>query len=268
MPASTASTASALLDAKPIVIAALHLPDFRAERCSPVELEDYLLANLAVFADGGISAVMIQDQTREPGSAAVETVALMGALVRIARRAFPQLVLGVIVQAHDAEAPLAIAHAAGASFVRLKVFAGTAITAEGSREGLGATARAARLRLGRPDIAILADVHDRTCMPSGDVSLDRAALWAEGLGADALILTGADFAGSCARVTQVRAAGARRPILIGGGIDETNIAEALAVAQGVIVSTSLMKTGGRGLALRWDKGRTRRLMDLAYSQGE
>jgi predicted TIM-barrel enzyme len=147
--------------------------------------------------------------------------------------------------------------------VRLKVFAGAAMTAEGSKEALGPAARAARQRLGRPDIAILADVHDRTCVPLGGVPLGKAARWAEGLGADALILTGDDFAGSCAHIAAARAAGVRRPILIGGSIDESNVAAALAAAQGVIVSTSLMSPGGRGLALRWDRDRSRRLMDRA-----
>jgi len=259
MPTSTTTAPIAsLLDRRPLVIGALHLPDFRTETREMARLEDHLLGNLRAFAEGGMPAVMIQDQTREPGAAGIETVAMMAALVRLARREFPQIALGVIVQAHDADAPLAIAHASGASFVRLKVFVGSAMTAEGPRDALGPRARNVRAGLARPDIAILADVHDRTAVPLGDVDLAQACRWSQGLGADALILTGADFAESCARIETARKAGIARPLLIGGGVDAGNVKNALAVADGVIVSRSLMRAGSGSPS--WDRDRIRSFM--------
>ncbi len=262
MPASTTTAPTAsLLDLKPLVIAALHLPDFKSETRDMARLEDYLLTNLAAFDDAGVPAVIIQDQTREAGAAPIETVAMMASLVRLARRAHPQVALGVIIQAHDAEAPLAIAHAAGASFVRLKVYVGAAMTSEGSREALGPRARNARLALGRPDIAILTDVHDRTAIPIGDVSLIQACQWAQGLGADGLILTGADFAESLARIAAARKVEIKRKLLIGGGVDPGNVRQALAAADGVIVSRAMMRDGPG--SSRWDPDRVRRFMDAA-----
>jgi hypothetical protein len=251
-----------LFDAKPLVIAALHLPDFAANRATGMaEMEDYTLKNLAVFAAAGVPAVKIQDQTKAAAAASPETIAMMSALVRLARHEFPQIALGVIVQAHDALAPLAVAHAAGACFVRLKVFAGAAIAAEGAREALGPAARSYRLALGRPDIAILADVHDRTAVPLGEQRLEQAAQWAQGLGADGLILTGGSFADSCARVRAVRAAGVKRKLLIGGGVDESNVGAALQEADGVIVSTALLRD--QPGPVKWDAEKTRRFMDRA-----
>jgi hypothetical protein len=56
----------------------------------------------------------------------------------------------------------------------------------------------------------------------------------------------------------------RVPILLGGGVTEENVVEALNTAQGVIVSSSLMRRGIASNALmRWDADRTRRLMDRA-----
>lgn len=260
---TTTAPIVSLLELKPLVVGALHLPDFRADTRNLARLEDHLLTNLRAFAEGGVPAVMIQDQTREAGPAATETVAIMAALVRLARREFPALALGVIVQAHDAEAPLAIAHASGASFVRLKVFVGSAMTAEGPRDALGVRARNARLALARPDIAILADVHDRTAVPLGGVDFDQACRWAQGLGADALILTGADFAESCARVDGARRAGTKRPILIGGGVDAGNVQMALRCANGVVVSRSLMREGLGWPS--WDRERILRFMGIARS---
>lgn len=253
-----------LFECKPLVIAALHLPDFAANRAlSMAALEDYTLKNLAVFAAAGVPAVKIQDQTRADGEAAPETIAMMAALVRIARREFPQIALGVIIQAHDAIAPLAVAHAAGACFVRMKVFAGAAIAAEGTRQALGPTARSYRYTLARPDIAILADVHDRTAVPLGEQRLEQAAQWAQGMGADGLILTGSSFADSCARIRAVREAGIKRKLLIGGSIDEDNVGAALAAADGVIVSAALMRDQPGADAIKWDADKTRRFMDRA-----
>jgi predicted TIM-barrel enzyme len=265
MPASTTTAPTAsLFERKPLVVGALHLPDLRARRAlTMAELERFLLVNVEAFAAGGIPALMIQDQTREPGPAGSETIAIMAALVRLARREFPALSYGVIVQAHDAEAPLVIAQASGADFVRLKVFVGSSMTAEGPRDALGPSARNVRHALGRAHIAVLADVHDRTSVPIGDVPVERAALWAEGLGADALVLTGSSFADSLERVRAARRAGVKRPILIGGGVDASNIAAALAEAQGVIVSRSLMADGASDAAPRWDAARVRALMAAA-----
>lgn len=244
------------------VIAALHLPSLRSGPGRSVAyLEDYTLANAAVFAGAGIPALMLQDQTRETGPARPETVAIMASLGRLVRQAHPVLRLGIIVQAHDAEAPLAIAHACGAHFVRLKVFVAAAMTAEGPRTGLAVPAQAARHALQRPDIAILADVFDRTSVPMADIAPAEAARWAEQLSADVLVLTGGSFAGTLSRIAAARAAGVRRPVLVGGSVTADNVADALRHADGAIVSTSLMlDSPGSGL-LRWDAGKAMALMD-------
>jgi predicted TIM-barrel enzyme len=250
------------LEPRPFVCGALHLLPFGFGR-SPgrAEVEDYVLANAAAFADGGVPALMIQDQTREPGAASVETVARMAALVRLVKAAHPSLVLGVIVQAHDAVAPIAIAAAAGADFVRLKVFVGEAMTSEGPKSALGVTAAQYRDALGRPDIGLFADVQDRTSLPLGGVPADRAAVWTEALGADALVITGDSFPDTLARIAAARKAGAKGPVLIGGGIDEDNVGEALRHADGMIVSRSLMRPASEPGPLRWDAAKARRLMN-------
>jgi membrane complex biogenesis BtpA family protein len=250
---------------RPLVVAALHLPPLvPGEMPSLAWLEDYVLANAGLFARAGIPAIKLQDETREPGRVAAVTVAVMASLGRLIRTEFPGIALGIIVQAHDPVAPIAIAKASGAHFVRLKVFAGAAITAEGLREGLGTEAIAYRSSLGAQGIAVLADAHDRTCCPLGPVSDERAALWVESLGADAVILTGADFSGTLSRIAAARKAGLRRPVLIGGGVDEANVAAALESASGVIVSSSLKRdVSDPGDLVQWDAGKAARLMDRA-----
>lgn len=249
----------------PLVIAALHLPDFALSRQRPMAwFEDYAVANARVFAEAGVPWVKLQDQTRTDGPAAPDTLAMMGALARLLRAELPELGIGIIVEAHDPAAALAVAHAAGADFVRLKVFVGGAMTAEGPRHGLGAKAVAFRAALGRQDIAILADVHDRTAVPLSGESQPFAAGWAVKTGADGLIVTGSSFRDTLARVAAVRAAGIRRPILVGGGVTEANVREALGTADGVIVSTALMRRhAGEDDLVRWDKDLCRRFMEAA-----
>lgn len=254
-----------LFSGNPPVIAALHLPDFALSRERPMAwFEDYALSNARIFAEAGVPWIKLQDQTRTDARAAPETIAMTAALARLIRRELPDLGLGIIVEAHDPAAALSIAHAAGADFVRLKVFVGGAMTAQGPRHGLGAAAVAHRAALRRPDIAILADVHDRTCSPLSGESQPFAAGWAMTLGADALIITGSSFADTLDRIEAVRAAGRDAPILIGGGVTEANVAAALAASEGVIVSTALMRgDAGPDDLIRWDADRCRRFMDAA-----
>ena len=247
------------------IIAALHLPDFALSRHRPMGwFEEYALANARVFAEAGVPWIKLQDQTRTSGPAAPRTLAMMAALGCLTRAEFPQLGLGIIIEAHDPDAALSVAHATGAGFVRIKVFVGGAMTAEGPRYGLGAVAVSHRAALGRRDITILADVHDRTARPLSDETQPFAAEWAAKAGADGLIVTGSSFPDTLSRIAAVREAVPGRPLLIGGGVSDANIAEALAASDGVIVSSALMRRdAAEDDLLQWDAERCLRFMDAA-----
>lgn len=256
-------TAHAVFAADPLVIAALHLPAF-SQRHGMAWLEDYVATNARVFAAAGVPYIKLQDQTREAASMQPGPMAVTAALARFLRREVPGVGLGVIVEAHDPQAALAIADAAGGDFVRIKVFVGGMITAQGPRHGIGAEAMAYRKTLGADRIAILADVHDRTAVPMAGESQELAAEWAQKTGADGLIITGSSFDDTLARIGRLRATGIKRPILIGGSVNDANVTQALGAAQGVIVSTALMRNNAKETdVLRWDIDLTRRFMDAA-----
>jgi len=248
---------------QPLVIAALHLPPFGRDY-DMAFLEDYVATNARVFAKAGVPYVKLQDQTRAAGPMRPEALAVTAALGRFLRAEAPGIGLGIIVEAHDPVAGIAIAHAAGADFVRIKVFVGAMVTAQGTRQAIGAQALAVRHAIGRDDIALLADVHDRTAISLAGESAELAAEWAQKTGADGLILTGADFADSLARIERARKAGIKRPILLGGSVTESNVAQSLTSADGVIVSTSLMRkdVGARDV-LKWDLALCERFMEAA-----
>jgi predicted TIM-barrel enzyme len=256
------------LEARPgkrLLIAALHLPDLSVRRdLGRAFLEDYTLANTEELVAGGMDHIILQDQTRQIGAAAPETIAITASLGRSMKLAHPQISLGIIVQAHDAVAPIAIAHAAGADFVRLKIFVGAAMTFEGHREALAVAATTYRHQIRADGVALMADVFDRTCVPTIDVSPERAARAAVNHGADAIVVTGADENESLARIRAARAQNLGCPVLIGGGVTASNVAGILKVADGAIVSTSLMRPDYKdGDLLRWDRALTRTLLEEA-----
>lgn len=254
-----------LFQLNPVVIVALHLPPFlRGQRNDPAALEDYLLQNLEVFSKGGVPAVIIQDETPITGPAYPETIAMMASLVRLGRREFPHIQYGVIIEAHDPVAPLAVAAACGASFVRIKVFVGAMLKSTGVQQGCGAEAAAYRHLLGRDDISILADVYDRTGFPIGEAPLERAERWAVQLGADGLVLTGGSFQESLEMLHSARERKLQRPLILGGSATTENVGQALAAADGVIVSSALTRRpSGPEDLVNWDLGKVDAFMEMA-----
>ncbi len=246
----------------PKVIVALHLPSYRrGDLIDMAKLEAYVLANMDIFAVGGLPAVILQDETLNAGPARPETIAYMSALGRMVHAAYPQITLGIIVEAHDPSAALAIAQACGASFVRIKVFTGAMLKSPGIQSGCGIDAVDYRHLLQRDDIQIFADVHDRTGLPLKEVPITQAADWTAKTGADALILTGRNYAESLEYLQGVRKAGIKKPLLLGGGATEDNVREVLRYADGVIVSSSLKRTDPdpNDLVL-WDLQKVKRFM--------
>jgi uncharacterized protein len=262
----------ALFDQRKAVIGALHLPPFpgsgHPRARSVQEIERYALENTAVFAAGGVDALFLQELGMPAGAVSgpevIATLSVVGAAVR---RAYPDLVLGIIVGSPGAAAPLAIAHATGAQFVRLKVYVGAMVKAGGIEEGCAREAIEYRARTGAEEVAIVADVYDRTGIPLGETSIEEASGWAVQFGrADALVLTGKDFAGSLEMLARVRARGYGVPLLLGGSATEENVAQALEHADGVIVSSSLMQTSGsteEREARPWDGEKIRRFVEAA-----
>jgi uncharacterized protein len=258
-----------LFDLKPLVIAVVHMPELGIghKPLSMDWLEDYVVQNLSVFVKGGVSAVILQDETLNSSLARPESIAIMSSLTRVARFEFPNLQLGIIVQAHDPLAPLAIAHAGGATFVRIKVFVGAMLKAEGIQQGCAIAARDYRSMLGCENIQILADVHDRTGYSVTTEPIEVAADWAAHSGADGLILTGYTYEESLKHLITVREAGIQKPLFLGGGADVTNVAEVFKYADGVIVSSALKRKDAspKDLVL-WDLEVVKRFMEVACSK--
>lgn len=258
---------------KPAVIGAIHLPPMMGSKhpaAQPVSVAvDHALRNIEKAVRAGVPAIYLQDLGDTPVAPAIEphsaaALTVVGAAVR---REFPELKLGICMMSHGCKEPLAIAQAVGAHFVRLKVYVGAMVKAEGILQGCAYEAIQYRARLQAEDIQILADVYDRTGQPLGRMPLVEEARQASVYGrADGLVLTGGSFAESLEMLSEVRSAGLSVPLLLGGGATAENIADVLRVADGVVVSSTFKPLSGwtrESILAEWEYERIQAFMDAA-----
>jgi uncharacterized protein len=220
------------------------------------------LADADNLAAGPVDAILVEnfgDSPFHPGPIPPETIAALAATVAAIRNA-TTLPVGVNVLRNDAAAALAIAAATGCRFIRVNVHTGGMYTDQGWIQGDAAATLRSRQRLA-PDIAILADVLVKHAAPPPGLDLSRAArdTWERGH-ADALIISGA----GTAEPTDLEDARTIRKLLpaattlIGSGVTEATIREALDAADGVIIGTALQAEGRPGNAV--DPERVRRMV--------
>lgn len=259
----------------PKVIAALHLPPFpgagHPDGRSLAQIREYVLRNVETAVNAGVRAVYLQDLGDHPVAPHVlpHVVAGVAAIGAAVRAAYPDLTLGVCLMSHGAREPLAIAQAIEAQFVRLKVYVGAMVKAEGLLQGCAYEAIQYRAQIHAEDIAILADIYDRTGEPLGRLPLAEEARQAATFGrADGLVLTGRSFDETAEMIGEARGAKLGIPLLIGGSVNEKNVARALELADGVIVSTAFKPIGGwtrESLQADWDAAKMQAFMRAAQS---
>lgn len=209
-------------------------------------IEQAVVQDARVLAEAGFHALLIQNTGDGPPGrdGDMATVAQLAVLGRAAVDA-TALPIGVNVLKNGVETAFAVALAIGASFVRIKVYVGAVVGAEGIVEGRAMDALAIRRRLGLDDVTILADVHDRTSRVLGDVPFAESVDWALHHGrADGLVLTGRDVAETMTMLGDVRRTHGTAVIVVGGGAQPASVASLLSLADGVIVGSALRSAGG------------------------
>lgn len=251
------------------VIGALHLPALPGTATNQLPIDEivgFAVSNASVFEEGGVDGLYIQNAGDPVGPlrAGPDSVAMMAVVTRAVRE-HCSLPVGVTLAAHDAASSLAVATAAGASFVRLKVYVGAMVKAEGIIQGCAAEALAERKRLHAEGIAIVADVHDRTGVSLSNDDVELAADWACRMAkADALVVTGRSPEESARLLDRVKASGCGCRLLCGGSATEDNVASLLEHGDGVIVSTAFRAASG-DRSRPWDVDRIKRLVRRAHA---
>jgi hypothetical protein len=211
------------------------------------EIVERAVEEAAAYRAAGFTAVAIENMNDRPylnRAAGPEIVAAMTAAAREVRRACP-LPLGVQVLAGANREAIAVAHAAGAAFVRAEGFVFAHVADEGAMDADAGTLLRYRRAIGAEDVCVFADVKKKHSSHAitADVSLADTARAAEFFLADGVVVTGAET-GAPADPGEVAAvAGAvDLPVLVGSGITPDNLA-AFAAADAFIVG-SWVKTGG------------------------
>jgi len=224
-------------------------PGFAGDRSAIVAA---VLRDAETLVNAGADGLMLEnfhDVPFYPGSVPAETIAEMTALAVAVRRRV-NVPLGINMLRNDGRAALAIAAAAGAQLVRVNVLCGARLTDQGIVHGIAHDLLRDRVRLGAESIHILADVDVKHSAPLAARPLDEEIddLFRRGR-ADALVVSGAATGSptDLADLTAAKSAAGGVPVFVGSGVTADTAAEYLAVADGLIVGTSL-KPDGRSTA--------------------
>lgn len=203
-----------------------------------------------LLAEVGFEALLVENMSDRPflrREVGPEITAAMTRATRAVREAVPDLPLGVQVLAGANRAALAVAHAAGAEFIRAEGFVFAAVADEGILEEASAGPLLRyRRAIGAEHIAILADIKKKHSAHAltADLSIAETARAAEFCGADGLVVTGVSTGEATAPADLREAAGATRlPVLVGSGVTPEQLPELLPQAAALIVG-SWFKEGG------------------------
>lgn len=220
-----------------------------------------------ILQDGGAAGIIVENFGDTPfrtGRVEPETVAAMTLAVEQVRGAV-SLPVGLNMLRNDAVSALAVAVATGAEFIRVNVHYGVMATDEGLVEG-EAYETTRRRRSLNADVRILADVLVKHAAPvaQSDIGLIAQETSRRAL-ADGLIVSGPATGQptNSFDVSVVRRAVPDGFVLVGSGINESNVWRILEHADGAIVGTSLKREGI--VANPVDPDRVRRLADIFAS---
>lgn len=199
------------------------------------------LRDAGALADGGCDAVVVENFGDAPFAKRVgpETIAAMTVATEAVARSV-RVPVGVNVLRNDAPAAIAVAHAAGARFVRCNVWAGVAWADQGVLEGCARESLELKRRLGA-EVEVWADAHVKHAAHPGP--LEQSVTDNERNLCDAHIVTGPRTGAAAAPDDLVRAlAVATRPVLVGSGLTAKNLPDYRAAA-GFIVGSDVKRDG-------------------------
>jgi membrane complex biogenesis BtpA family protein len=252
-----------LLSGKPCLIGAVHLmplPGSPRWGGSMRQVEQRALEDAQAFAEGGADAILVENFGDVPfrkGRVEPWVVAAMTVVVRSLMSGVP-VPLGVSVLRNDARAALGVCAATGATFVRVNVLCGAAVTDQGLLEGeADELMRARRVLCAR--VTVMADFRVKHAAPlvTRDVAHEVREFVDRGL-ADALVVTGraTGVPPNIKQVEEVAMAAGETPVLVGSGVNPQVLATVLPRIRGVIAATWVKADG------RVDPDRVRRLARL------
>jgi membrane complex biogenesis BtpA family protein len=228
----------------------LHLPPLPGAPgfCGDMEaVRRRAIEDAEALAAGGAHGLMLEnygDAPFFPGRTPTITATHMTALALDIGRRF-NLPLGVNVLRNDGLTALAVAHAAGARFIRVNVLCGARVTDQGLIQGIAHDLLRERAALAS-DVLIFADVNVKHSAPLALRPLaDEVADLIHRGGADAVIVSGSGTGkpADLEELKQVKAAAGGTAVLIGSGVEAGTIPQFAPHANGFLVGTSIKRDG-------------------------
>lgn len=210
---------------------------------------EHAVKDARALAEGGVHGIIVENMWDVPFRSgprvAPESVASHAVVARAVRAAVP-LPLGINLVHNGGVSLLAIALAAGASFMRVCMFTGAGVWEAGAwDEGCAAELMRRRKELDAEHIKIFADVDKKHSVRFPGIDLATHIEWTRFSGADALIVSG-KMTGDAPDLEKVREAkrlAGDCPILLGSGTTAENIGAFMGVADGAIVGSSIKQDG-------------------------
>jgi uncharacterized protein len=232
------------------VIGMVHLPPLPLsplwQGAGTDELVDFALKDAKALADGGVDALIIENQNDQPfqtGQVSVAAVAFMAVLAREVKHAVT-IPIGVNILFNDWQAEISVAEAVKASFIRVEILVDTSWSDMGLLEACAPELLRLRSAL-HSTVNIFADVQGKYTTPCVPRPLVESAKDAQQRGlADAIIVTGSGtgHATPIDSIREVKAA-VSIPVLAGSGTTPENINDIFAVADGAIVGSYFKRDG-------------------------
>ena len=198
---------------------------------------------------GGVDGLIVENHGdipfARPDQLGPETAACMAVMTDAVRRA-AGLPVGVNVLANAAHQAIAVAKAAGATFVRVNQWANAYVANEGLLDGQAGSAARYRASLHARHVRVFADVHVKhgAHAITADRSITELARDVEFFDADVAVATGQRTGDAADRgEIETIARGCSLPVVVGSGVTPANVGDILAVADGVIVGSWLKHDG-------------------------
>ena len=197
---------------------------------------------------GGVNGLMVENMWDLPYYVGADVQVQAMTCQAVAARTIVEMAnvpVGINVVHNGGLVALAIAVAAGASFMRVCILTGSRLWDTGELDhGCAADLLRRRKELNAEHIKLFADVDKKHSLPFPGLDLETHIEWTEFYRADALIVSGrmTGDAPSLDKVRRAKAA-AKRPILMGSGTTAENIAAFMQYADGAIVGSSLKIDG-------------------------
>lgn len=244
-----------LFPQRPALIGMVHLPALPGTpgyQGSVQAILDAAVRDAATLKQAGMDAILIENMHDLPylnRKVGPEIASIMSVVAYLVRRAF-DLPTGVQVLAGANMDALAVAQAGGLDFIRAEGFVFGHVADEGWMDAQAGALLRYRKQIEATGIAILTDIKKKHSAHAvtADVDVVETAQAAAFFKSDGLVITGTST-GKAADLAELQAlqGATTLPIIVGSGIDASNVLQYAPYCDAMIVGTSI-KLGGRWTA--------------------